>query len=108
MELLKLIPPIMILLFTVSCATTLSSQAQSEYYQGYNMASEYAKKDAIDHNCFIGSFRWDRSDAISQAHQYNGLLKEQGQSEIFIKGFYSGYEQNYMEFMDIYCDEYRR
>jgi hypothetical protein len=31
------------------------------------------------------------------------LLKEQGRSETFIKGFYLGYEEYYFEFIDLYC-----
>ncbi len=109
MKVLNVLLSFMILLVTVSCATALSPQSQSEYLKGYNMASVYAKKDAMDFNCFgypiIGMYRWfpRRVHVARQAQKYTKFLQEQGRSETFIKGFYIGYQNYYHEFFDLYC-----
>ena len=109
MKALNLLLSFVILLVTVSCATTLSPQSQSEYLKGYHMAREFAKKDAMDSHCFgsptIGMFRGfpRRIDVTRQAQKYTKFLQEQGRSETFINGFYFGYEESYYEFLDLYC-----
>jgi hypothetical protein len=111
MKALKLLLFFVILLVTVSCATTLSPQSRSEYSEGNDMAWEYAKKDAMDSNCSgygyptIGMFRWfpRRFNVARQEQKHIKSLQEQGRSEAFIKGFYIGYENYYYDFIDMYC-----
>ena len=110
MKALNLLFSCVILLVTVSCATTLSPQARSEYWKGYDMASEFAKKDAIDYNCFgysMGRYRWfpGRVNVARQVQKYTKFLQEQGRSETFINGFYFGYADSYNEFLDLYCGD---
>ena len=109
MKALNLLLSFVILLVTVSCATTLSPQSQSEYLKGYDMAREFVKKDAMTSNCFgyptIGLYRRfpRRINVARQAQKYTKFLQEQGRSETFINGFYFGYEESYYEFFDLYC-----
>jgi hypothetical protein len=92
-----------------SCATSSSPQTESEYLKGYGMAREFAKKDAMNFDCFWYPRRtrygWHLRgfNATSGARKYTKLLQEQGRSEIFIKGFYDGYEDSFYEFIDLYC-----
>ena len=109
MKALNLLLSFVILWVTVSCATTLSPQSRSEYLKGYDMAREFAKKDAMNSNCLgyptIGRYRWfpGRINVARLAQKYTKFLQEQGRSETFINGFYFGYEENYYEFLDLYC-----
>ena len=97
MNALKLTLSLLIALFMISCATFQSSPTGSDYLNGYNMARDYAKKDAMNsRGCF-------RKYAGQKARKYTQLLQDQGRSETFIKGFYNGYENDYAEFADLYC-----
>jgi hypothetical protein len=98
MNALKLTLSLFIVLFIVSCATSQSSPTGSDYLKGYNMAREFAKKDAMNSTCF----RYPRY-IEQKARKYTKLLQDQGRSETFIKGFYIGYENDYHEFIDLYC-----
>ena len=92
-----------------SCANISLYRSDSEYWRGYDMAREFAKKDAMNSRCVgypsIGMFRWfpGRINLARQAQKYKGILQEQGRSETFIDGFYLGYEESYYEFIDLYC-----
>ena len=98
MNALKLTLSLIIILFIVSCATSQSSPTGSEHIKGYNMAEKFAKKDAMNSRSCYGSFiRYDKKNA------YTKLLQDQGRSEDFIKGFYSGYDNYYLEFLQLYC-----
>ncbi len=86
-----------------SCATwPPSPEAAAEYQQGYNTSWEYAKKDAMQDGCFRHSLLRS-SIPVGAGYQYHDLLREQGKSEDFVRGFKSGYEWNYFEFLDTYC-----
>ena len=108
MKALNLLLSFVILLVTVSCATTLSPQSRSEYLKGYDMAREFAKKDAMDYNCFgnsiTGRYLWfpGRVNVARQVQKYTKFLQEQGRSETFINGFDVGYAESYNEFLDLY------
>jgi hypothetical protein len=96
MNTLKLTFSLFILLLIVSCATPQSSPTESDHIKGYNMAEEFAKKDAVKAICskrYVGQ----------RARKYTKLLQNQGRSEDFIKGFYSGYDNYYLEFLQLYC-----
>ena len=109
MKALNLLLSLVIVLITVSCATILSPQSRPEYWKGYDKAREFAKKDAMNSDCFgyptIGIYRWfpGRVNVARQARKYTTFLQEQGRSETFINGFYLGYEESYYEFLDLYC-----
>ena len=99
MNVLKLTFSLFIILFIVSCATSQSSPTGPDHLQGYNMAREFAKKDAGNHTgCSINSKYLEK-----KARKYTKLLQDQGRSETFIKGFYLGYENYSREFLDLYC-----
>jgi hypothetical protein len=103
MNALKLTLSLIIILFIVSCVTSQSSPTGSDHQKGYNMAGEFAKKDAMNYTCF-GYRRYIRMGfAEHKARKYTKLLQDQGRSEAFIKGFYRGYENYYREFLDLYC-----
>jgi hypothetical protein len=85
--------PLVILLITVSCVTTYTPESRAEYYKGSNMGRKYAKTDAMNLN-------YVRSRTRPQ--KYEKLLQEQGRSEPFKRGFYYGYDESYMEFVDLY------
>ena len=79
----------------ISCATY---PASPDYLKGYNMAEEYANKDAMNTSCFR------RPGYVDQkARKYTKLFKDQGRSETFIKGFYDGYENGFHESFNLYC-----
>ena len=109
MKALNLLLSLVIVLIAVSCASILSPQSRSEYWKGYDEAREFAKKDAMNSDCFgyptIGMYRRfpGRINVARQAQKYVTVLKEQGRSETFINGFYLGYEESYYEFLDFYC-----
>ena len=42
------------------------------------------------------------SGSRTQAQKYKKLLQEQGRSEPFKRGFYYGYDESYIEFIDLY------
>ena len=86
---------LLIILFIVSCATSQSSPTGSDYLQGYNMAWDFAKKDAMNS-------RGKSKNIEKKARKYTKLLQDQGRTETFIKGFYDGYESYYHEFIDLY------
>lgn len=100
MNALKLTFPLFIILSIVSCATPQSSPTESDHLKGYNMAEEFAKKDAMKSICF----RYPKLGYVeSKTWEYTKLLQNQGKSETFIKGFYFGYNNYYREFLDLYC-----
>lgn len=100
MNSMKLTLSVLIVLFTVSCTTILSPKNRSEYLEGSKMATEFAKKDAMSYPCFL--YPW-LFDAERKARKYTKLLQEQGRSEIFIRSFSFEYQENYFEFIDLYC-----
>ncbi|UCD32100.1 MAG: hypothetical protein JSV38_15285 [Desulfobacterales bacterium] len=103
MNALKLMLSLLIILYIVSCASSQPSATESDHIKGYNMAKEFAKKDAMNHTCF-GYRRYKRVGfAEYEARKYSKLLQDQNRSENFIKGFYAGYESYYREFLDLYC-----
>jgi hypothetical protein len=103
MNTLKLTFSLFILLLIVSCATPQSSPTESDHIKGYNMAEEFAKKDAMNYSCFGYHIHRRMGFADHKARKYTKLLQDQGRSEAFIKGFYRGYENYYHEFLDLYC-----
>ncbi len=99
MNVLKLTLSLFIILFIVSCATSQSSPTGPDHQQGYNMAREFAKKDAGNHTgCSINQKYLEK-----EARKYTKLLQDQGRPETFIKGFYKGYKNYYHKFIDFYC-----
>jgi hypothetical protein len=86
----------------ISCATHQSSLDRTEYQRGYNSAWEFAKNDAIQADCFLNP-RYADQEAQKK---YTQLLRDQGRSESYIKGFYSGYEEDRLDFYDLYCVDY--
>ena len=104
MNILKLTFSLIIILFIVSCATSQSSPTGSDHQKGYNMAREFAKKDAMKNSACFGYTRHNRRAHFEpKASKYTKLLQDQGRSEAFIKGFYHGYDNYYREFLDLYC-----
>jgi len=101
MNALKLTLSLVIILFIVSCATSQSSPTGSEHIKGYNMAEEFAKKDAMNSRTCVRSLKYKRQNA----RKYTKLLQDQGRSEDFIKGFYRGYENYYPEYIRLYCGD---
>ena len=95
MNALKLTLSLLIILFIVSCATSQSSPTGSDYLQGYNMARDFAQKDAMNSRGYPKNIK-------QKARKYNKLLQDQGRSETFTKGFYDGYENYYHEFIELY------
>lgn len=95
MNAVKLMLSLLIVIFLISCAT---SPVGSDRLKGYNMAGEFAKKDAMNSTCF----RHPRY-VEQKARKYTQLLQDQGRSETFIKGFYDGYEDSFHEFFNLYC-----
>ncbi|UCD30824.1 MAG: hypothetical protein JSV38_08305 [Desulfobacterales bacterium] len=103
MNALELALSLIMVLFILSCATSQSSQTGSEHQQGFNMAKEFAKKDAMNSTCFGYRRHRRMGSAEHEARKYTKLLQDQGRSEDFIKGFYAGYGNYYPEFLDLKC-----
>ena len=85
----------------ISCASHQSTLDRSEYQRGYNSAWEFAKNDAINSDCFL----YPRYVDQEVKKKYTQMLRDQGRSEAYIKGFYSGYEDNRLDFYDLYCSD---
>ena len=84
-------------LFIASCATT---RVGPEYEDGRRYAYDIAKKDAWEFDCY-----WYPSKVFSgfKAREYTDSLRSQGKSQMFIEGFYFGYERTYWNQLRVKC-----
>ena len=85
----------------ISCASHKSTLDRSEYQRGYNSARGFAKNDAMNSDCFL----YPRYAEQEAKKKYTQMLRDQGRSEAYIKGFYSGYKDNRLDFYDLYCSD---
>ena len=97
MKLVKVLLILVAALFIASCATT---RIGPEYEDGRRYAYDYAKKDAWDFDCFR-SRRHVRAGI--KAREYTEMLRNQDRSQMFIEGFYFGYERTYWNQLKVKC-----
>jgi len=100
MNILKILIIFMIAIGVSACAHQ-SKIDRTEYQRGYNSVWDIAKKDSINSNCF----RYPHFAKQEGKRKYAQMLKDQGNSESFIKGFYAGYEDRRIDFYNLYCGE---
>ncbi len=101
MNILKILTIFVIAIGISGCATHQSNLDRTEYQRGYNSAWDYAKKDTLNSHCF----RYPHFANQEGKKKYAQMLKDQGESESFMKGFYSGYEDRRIDFYDLYCKD---
>ena len=102
MNLLKILTILLISIAISACATHQASLDRTEYQRGYNSARDFAKKDSINADCN----RYPHFAKQEAKKKYAQTLQDQGESESFRKGFYSGYEDRRIDFYDLYCMDY--
>jgi hypothetical protein len=97
MNLTKTLLILLAALFIASCATT---RVGPEYEAGRLYAYDIAKKDAWDLDCY-----WYKRkvEAAFKARDYTETLRSQGKSQMFIEGFYYGYERTYWDQIRVKC-----
>jgi len=100
MKILKILI-ILIITFGISACAHQSKIDRTEYQRGYNSAWDIAKKDSINSDCS----RYPHFAKQEGKRKYAQLLKNQGESESFMKGFYAGYEDRRIDFYDLYCKD---
>jgi len=101
MTIIKILLVFINIIIILSCAVHQISLKELEYQGGYKDASEFAKKDEMESMCLTDPRYNDQ-----KAQEYKRLLKEEGKSEAYIKGFYAGYQKERFEFFDMLCIEY--
>jgi hypothetical protein len=89
-----------ICLFVVGC--TGSPRVGPEFEAGRLHAYDYAKKDAWDFDCW---FYPRHLRAAFKAREYTRMLAGQDKSDMFIEGFYFGYERTYVDQVKVKCQE---
>ena len=100
MNILKILT-ILIIFVGISACAHQSNIDRTEYQRGYNSAWDVGKKDGINSDCT----RYPHFAKQEGKKKYAQMLKEQGKSESFMKGFYSGYEDRRVDFYDLYCKD---
>lgn len=83
-----------------SCATDNVGQ---EYEAGRLYAYEIAKKDASDFQCF--RYTTYVLAAFENREKHMEMLRTQGKSQVFVEGFYYGYERTYQDQLVAKCGE---
>jgi len=98
----KLIVVCCMLLFVGCVATSEPFKNRQEYASGKKLAEVYAKKDAINLNCF-NYFNFKMGIISSNLQKHIAALKTE-KSEDFLSGFSAVYQQHYLEYAKIYCN----
>ncbi len=101
MNMIKILTIFLFAIGISGCAAHRSSLDRTEYQRGYNSAWDYAKKDTISSDCS----RYPHFAKQDGKKKYAQMLAEQGESESYRKGFYSGYEDRRLDFYDLYCKD---
>jgi hypothetical protein len=101
MNILKILTFFLLAIGIAACATHQSNLDRSEYQRGYSSARDFAKKDSINSDCA----RYPHFAYQEGKKKYAQMLKDQGESESYMKGFYSGYEDRRIDFFELYCED---
>jgi hypothetical protein len=83
----------------VSCAAHQPVTHDPDTAKGRAAAYEYAKKDALEDDCFRGA----GSNYAQAKEKYRQLFTNQGKSEAFIDGFFWGYKRARHDLWGVYC-----
>ena len=100
MNLIKKLFILFAVLLMTSCATP---DLNKEYEAGRLYAYDFAKNDASDFQCFRYSDNLLAS--LKEREKYTKILINQKKSQMFIEGFYYGYEQTYQDQLVAKCGE---
>ena len=101
MNTLKILVILLITMGISACATLQSGMDRADYRRGYNSAWDYAKKDALKSDCS----RYPHFANQEGKRKYAQLLRDRGESESFMQGFFSGYKDKRLDFYDLYCQD---
>ena len=103
----KFIIFILLTMVVTSCAGFSLPLTDPEFMKGAEFAQAFAKEDAKASGCNL----YRRSMFILAGHaglkarEYEQRLRDEGRSDNFIQGFYFGYEEEYVDLIDIYCGQ---
>lgn len=89
------------LLFT-GCSQFINKPLSGEYIAGQKTAEAYAKQDAIDSHCINYPVALN-SNILNNTRKHLDNFKSEKSSD-FINGFSQSYQNEYIEYMSLYCD----
>ena len=106
MKILKLTLLVLVLFVSatiIACQGTTPVKNTSDYYAGKKTGEAYAKQDAMDLVCF-NAFPWTTTWLKRNVRNHIAAM-DNNQSESFIRGFYWGYKNSYLDYVDTYCGD---
>ncbi|MBF0111592.1 MAG: hypothetical protein HQK74_02520 [Desulfamplus sp.] len=90
------------LIFITGCSQFINKSPSAEYIAGQQTAESYAKQDAIDSRCIDYPISVSRN-ILNNIKRHINTFNADKSSE-FIKGFSENYDNEYKEYMNLYCD----
>lgn len=102
----RFMPYLLLVLFflIIGCAQfTNSPPASGEYISGQKLSEIYAKQDAIDSHCINYPVSIN-SNIMNNIERHVNKFKNERESTDFINGFSQNYQNEYIEYMSLYCD----
>lgn len=91
-----------ILIFITGCSQFINKAPSAEYLAGQQTAESYAKQDAIDSRCIDYPMSLNRNILNNIKRHINRFNIDK--SSEFMKGFSENYDDEYKEYMNLYCD----
>ncbi|MBF0302265.1 MAG: hypothetical protein HQK73_04440 [Desulfamplus sp.] len=88
--------------FIQGCSQFINRPLSAEYIAGKKLAEIYAKQDAIDSHCIDYPVSLS-SNILNNTKRHVNNFKDEKSSD-FINGFSKSYEDEYREYMSLYCD----
>ncbi|MBF0234245.1 MAG: hypothetical protein HQK62_00680 [Desulfamplus sp.] len=90
------------ILFITGCSNFANRSLSSDYFAGLKSSEIYAKQDAINDKCI--NYPVSLSNSIMKnTRKHLEQLKKRNHPD-FINGFIKGYNDEYREYMSLYCD----
>jgi len=88
--------------FLSSCATGPTWKPTAEYTAGREAGEEQADDDVLKVQC---GWPWEPNylEISRKAQSYGESLREEGRSEDFVNGFYSGYTEVFYDRLESLC-----
>lgn len=100
----KLIPLslLFLLLIAAGCSQFINKPMSGEYIAGQKQAQIYAKQDAIESRCINYPVSLS-NNMLNNTRKHIERFKGEKSTE-FINGFSQQYQNEYREYMSLYCD----